>query len=406
MSSYVMPPAEREWPCSSCLRTIEITISSCFLSFVAIIYSTVKHSYKFLLPCIGTILFVIVVVVAINNWFFIDQILKFNGIILSGYFLLFISYCIRLRFRYLIFPFIFKEHFRLLMDVYLIWWKNRIFNRMHLGMDEDDTCFSSYLEIWESFTDLVLCCLVNLVLSIGFLFSTILLVIWYVMCQIFLLLWSVLVLVGFIVYPILFIPDLLLGLLHHLYSLRGGFSLVLLKQLFLGIHKYLRFAYNIRFDVEEWLEDREQYWKLRRLLLFLLYHSALGPRGFVYINNESSLGYYTDQDDGNNYSIVSLSLDEYNSLAIDAALTYIGYGCLFFSTDSDFLNLYGCVALGGVLFCELYVYLLWPRWTPTMSVKFAIYPTLDDKDDPFASSELDTSKPITKGYVSFNDLAY
>ena len=394
----MMPEEDFTWPC---VRSIEIWCSTCALSILAVIYSFVKHCHKYMIPILGSLL------VSTSAGYIAMSGKRItalhpgqcNVFDITGGCLIFISYCIRSRFRYIIFPFIYFEHCRIFTDVYMAWWEHKIFTRLNLGMEEDEPCVDSIEGIVETMTDYLLCLGVNVVVVVGFLISFIGLLVGYCLFHIFFHIWPLFIAMGFTVYPVFFIPDLLLGTCHHLSSSSGKFSLLLLKGLFRALHFYLKFMFDIQYDILEWLGDREQYNKLYRLLLFLYFHIVLGPRAFVYLNNEASLGWYTDKEDLQRYSIVSLSLGEFNSLALEVVTTLLGWWLLCFSSSSsamaasrgqDDFFLFSALSLltAITLVCELYLYFLWPRWTPK-SMKRTVYPTAseeDIQDDPFSFS--------------------
>jgi hypothetical protein len=411
--SYVMPEEDFTWPC---VRSVEICCASCILSIFATIYSFVKHCHKYVIPSVGSLLFLTMIYFAMvsEKVFIHTRLQDYSVLNLSGFFLVCFSYCIRSRFRYLIFPYIYFEHCRIFQDVYLAWWNHKIFTRINLGMEDDDPCCGSIEGIVETMTDYLLCSFVNFFVAIGFVISLTFVIIGYILFHIFLHIWPIFILLGFFIYPVLFIPDLLLAATHHVCSASGQVSLLLLKSLFGAFNFHLRFTYNIQYDILEWLEDREQYNKLCKMLLFLCFYIAIGPRAFIYVNDEASLGYYTDREDLQNYSIVSLSLVEYNALGLEVVVTLLGYVCLLVARVGDTdpqLLFFALAVLTLTLLCELYLYILWPRWTPRSLLDRAVFPTATEggtEDDPFTAIAEEESKKLSKqkSSVALVDLAY
>lgn len=375
----------------SCAAVIEIGCTSCLFSLLAGVYLFVKNCYHYVIPLLGSLL------VLITAYAFVEadiltraQRLKCSAVDGAGLFLLLLLFCIRLRFRYLIFPFIYTEHCRIFTDEYLTWWSGRIFSRVHLGIEDDEPCFEDLHDVVETFTDYVLCLFVNFIVLIGFIASFTVLISWWVLFHIFLLLWPSLLLVGFLAYPLLFVPDLLLASCHHLCSATGGFSLLLLAGLFRALNFHLRFVYSLEYDIPEWLEHRQHYTKLWKLVAFLCFYSLVGPRALTYVNNDTSLG-LADPKQPQGHCVVCLTLEERGSLALEAALALGVSTCFFLSPFSPLAQyttpLLACC--GALLLAELYLNLVWPRWTPE-SLQTPVYP---EKGEQWGDEEDNHEKP-------------
>ena len=398
--SYVMPAEDSSW---GCVRSLEIMCSSCILALFAAVYSFVKHCYRHVIPALGSLLFVLIVYVVVSNRMFFMNPLKYDVYEMTAVVFIIVSFIIRSRFRYVIYPFIYTEHCRLFSDVYLRWWSSRIFTRIHLGGDEfESSCMETGLA--EVLTDYVLCFVVNTFVVIGFMISSLIGVFYCLVYTLFIhILWPLLLFIGFAIYPVIFIPDLLCGVVHHICSSSGKFHLLYLKGIFLSLDFYWRYTFDIQYDISTWLDDREHYGKLWKMILLLCFYVTIGPRAFSYVNDAASLGYYTDKDDNQNYYVVSFSLLEYNSLAIECVTTFLGYIFILTSSKNVLLLSLGVPLLICTAFCELYLFVVWPRWTPT-STKSAIYPASDD--DVFASDNSTKSEKFKTGFVSLVDLAY
>lgn len=403
--SYVVPEDTRCQYFASC----DICWTSVLLSTFASLHTNIKHSYKLVVPLVESALALLAAyalyrhnIVKVHS---LDQLLNDIYLMLSGGTIL-ISHGIRLSSRYVLCPAIFEEHYYLLVDEYIEWWDNKLCRRFNFGVAKDEPCLGSLEGLCETLTDYVFCAMINCLVVLLFAVTSLLGLAFYILYVNILHIWPALLLLVFLLYPFLFIPDLLIGVLYHLQSESGNFCLLFLSHLFKHLDFILYYMYDFRYDIVGWLGDRKRYRNLFKMFLFLCMWVTVGPRAFVYLNNDSSLGEAVDHKDTEQGCVVSLSRTQFRIFAYDAFMTYSGFAFIFLTIGWTHFRLFCFILLVFSFISELYVYLVFTSCSPyTLGGKNRILPTNDEDCLSITENNLKPSK-AERINVSINDLGY
>jgi len=270
------------------------------MGLLIVVTAYIRRNYKYILNltgCVGMGLVAWLVFLRVQSQGIQVQLIIGHIFFCVGCLFIVFICTIRASCRYWIYTDIYDEHVRL-GQLYKRFWSSFILTRDHLGwttkreIDYDEWFYFSVVRLTyfiEWVWDHLVITVVNSSLCTLFIISTIALWSYILVCYLLSLLAAWILAALVFTYPSLLIPELFIALILHHVSPKGEFKFCILRGIVWLCEIYLRFLYCVEFELLEWIENKDEYDNLWKVMNFMFCLGVNGSRAFVLLEDELRL---------------------------------------------------------------------------------------------------------------------